>query len=77
MVSETCQQQQLLPRESFRCLTHTPPRLLCCCSGLHLLCVLSCLPQAPYMDAVIKVYCVHTEPNYSLPWQVRHTAAQL
>jgi len=26
------------------------------------------------MDAVIKVYCVHTEPNYSLPWQVRHSA---
>lgn len=22
-----------------------------------------------YMDAVVKVYCVHTEPNYSLPWQ--------
>lgn len=21
------------------------------------------------MDAVVKVYCVHTEPNYSLPWQ--------
>lgn len=21
------------------------------------------------MNAVIKVYCVHTEPNYSLPWQ--------
>ena len=23
----------------------------------------------PFMDAVVKVYCVHTEPNYSLPWQ--------
>ncbi len=21
------------------------------------------------MDAVVKVYCMHTEPNYSLPWQ--------
>jgi len=21
------------------------------------------------MDAVVKIYCVHTEPNYSLPWQ--------
>jgi hypothetical protein len=21
------------------------------------------------MDAVIKVECVHTEPNFSLPWQ--------
>ncbi|KAK8534034.1 hypothetical protein V6N13_028285 [Hibiscus sabdariffa] len=21
------------------------------------------------MDAVVKVFCVHTEPNYSLPWQ--------
>lgn len=21
------------------------------------------------MDAVVKVYCTHTEPNYSLPWQ--------
>lgn len=28
-----------------------------------------CWVQAPYMDAVVKVYCVHTEPNYSLPWQ--------
>ncbi|KAK1267810.1 Protease Do-like 9 [Acorus gramineus] len=24
---------------------------------------------APYMDAVVKVFCVHTEPNFSLPWQ--------
>ncbi|KAG2424070.1 hypothetical protein HYH02_015249 [Chlamydomonas schloesseri] len=24
---------------------------------------------APFMDAVVKVYCMHTEPNYSLPWQ--------
>lgn len=24
---------------------------------------------SPYMNAVVKVYCVHTEPNYSLPWQ--------
>ena len=23
------------------------------------------------MDAVIKVYCIHTEPNYSMPWQRR------
>jgi hypothetical protein len=21
------------------------------------------------MDAVVKVFCVHTEPNFSLPWQ--------
>lgn len=27
------------------------------------------LLQAEIMNAVIKVYCVHTEPNYSLPWQ--------
>jgi len=25
-------------------------------------------PQYP-IDAVVKVFCVHTEPNYSLPWQ--------
>ncbi len=25
--------------------------------------------QVPFMDAVVKVYCVHTEPNFSLPWQ--------
>eukprot|EP00775_Hariotina_reticulata_P011314 gene11314-11464_t len=24
---------------------------------------------APFMDAVVKVFCVHTEPNYSMPWQ--------
>eukprot|EP00959_Pyramimonas_sp_CCMP1952_P472315 9499846-Pyramimonas_sp.AAC.2 len=23
------------------------------------------------MDGVIKVYCIHTEPNYSMPWQRR------
>ncbi|KAL1566215.1 Protease Do-like 9 [Salvia divinorum] len=23
----------------------------------------------PEMDAVVKVFCVHTEPNFSLPWQ--------
>ncbi|CAO1947520.1 unnamed protein product [Urochloa humidicola] len=23
----------------------------------------------PLMDAVVKVFCVHTEPNFSLPWQ--------
>lgn len=27
--------------------------------------------QGRMMDAVVKIYCVHTEPNYSLPWQVR------
>ncbi|KAI9078720.1 hypothetical protein K1719_039307 [Acacia pycnantha] len=26
---------------------------------------------APSMDAVVKVFCVHTEPNFSLPWQRR------
>jgi S1-C subfamily serine protease len=25
--------------------------------------------QEEVMDAVVKVYCTHTEPNYSLPWQ--------
>ena len=24
---------------------------------------------ARVMDAVVKIFCVHTEPNYSLPWQ--------
>ncbi|KAI3941514.1 hypothetical protein MKW92_045295 [Papaver armeniacum] len=23
----------------------------------------------PLMDAVVKVFCVHSEPNFSLPWQ--------
>lgn len=23
----------------------------------------------PAMDSVVKVFCVHTEPNFSLPWQ--------
>lgn len=27
------------------------------------------LKDAPFMDAVVKVFCVHTEPNFSLPWQ--------
>ncbi|XP_072994722.1 protease Do-like 9 isoform X2 [Typha latifolia] len=25
----------------------------------------------PSMDAVVKVFCVHTEPNFSLPWQMK------
>ncbi|XP_031373843.1 protease Do-like 9 [Punica granatum] len=25
--------------------------------------------MVPAMDAVVKVFCVHTEPNFSLPWQ--------
>ncbi|GBG73082.1 hypothetical protein CBR_g12798 [Chara braunii] len=25
--------------------------------------------DAPFMDAVVKVYCTYTEPNFSLPWQ--------
>ena len=25
--------------------------------------------QARFMDAVVKVYCVHSTPNFSLPWQ--------
>jgi len=29
------------------------------------------LPAA-CLDSVIKVYCTHVEPNYSLPWQMRH-----
>lgn len=24
---------------------------------------------APWMDAVVKVFCVHSDPNFSLPWQ--------
>lgn len=27
--------------------------------------------DAPFMDAVVKVYCSHSEPNFSLPWQRR------
>lgn len=27
--------------------------------------------DAPFMDAVVKVFCVHTEPNFSLPWQMK------
>ena len=28
-----------------------------------------CIVQGKFFDAVVKVYCIHTEPNYSLPWQ--------
>lgn len=28
-------------------------------------------PAVAFMDAVVKVYCTHTEPNFSLPWQKR------
>ncbi|CAN1354321.1 Protease Do-like 2, chloroplastic [Linum perenne] len=27
------------------------------------------LQNAAYLNAVVKVYCTHTEPDYSLPWQ--------
>eukprot|EP00271_Cylindrocystis_brebissonii_P001037 TRINITY_DN11285_c1_g2_i3.p1 TRINITY_DN11285_c1_g2~~TRINITY_DN11285_c1_g2_i3.p1 ORF type:complete len:771 (+),score=157.38 TRINITY_DN11285_c1_g2_i3:347-2314(+) len=27
--------------------------------------------EVAVMDAVVKVYCTHTEPNFSLPWQKR------
>lgn len=27
--------------------------------------------DTPFMDAVVKVFCVHTEPNFSLPWQMK------
>jgi hypothetical protein len=27
------------------------------------------------MDAVVKVFCTHTEPNYSLPWQRQRQSA--
>ena len=27
------------------------------------------------MDAVVKVFCTHTEPNYSLPWQRKRQSA--
>jgi len=29
----------------------------------------------PQMDAVVKVFCTHTEPNYSLPWQRKRQSA--
>lgn len=29
----------------------------------------SAVKVVPSMDAVVKVFCVHTEPNFSLPWQ--------
>ncbi|KAG0592789.1 hypothetical protein KC19_1G280900 [Ceratodon purpureus] len=28
-------------------------------------------PDSPFLDAVVKVYCTHTDPNFSLPWQKR------
>jgi hypothetical protein len=34
-----------------------------------------CAPQAPLFDSVIKVFCIHTEPNYSLPWQRKRQAS--
>ncbi|CAO2144641.1 unnamed protein product [Urochloa humidicola] len=31
----------------------------------------------PCMDAVVKVFCVHTEPNFSLPWQQRRQSSSM
>ena len=33
------------------------------------------LCQARVMDTAVKIYCVHTEPNFSLPWQVSPSPA--
>ena len=27
--------------------------------------------ESSFLDAVVKVYCTHTQPNFSLPWQKR------
>ncbi|TMW94423.1 protease Do-like 9 [Solanum pennellii] len=37
--------------------------------GADLAAVAAAAKAAPSMDAVVKVFCVHTEPNFSLPWQ--------
>ncbi|KAL3352339.1 hypothetical protein AABB24_020394 [Solanum stoloniferum] len=37
--------------------------------GAELAAVAAAAKAAPSMDAVVKVFCVHTEPNFSLPWQ--------
>ena len=39
-----------------------------CHSNVQMVKALSDL-QGKFFDAVVKVYCIHTEPNYSLPWQ--------
>lgn len=36
---------------------------------------LDSLEREGRMDAVVKVFCTHTEPNYSLPWQRKRQAA--
>ena len=38
-------------------------------SGVFACSELSSVLQGRFFDAVVKVYCIHTEPNYSLPWQ--------
>lgn len=37
-------------------------------SGDHNLATVSAR-VGPLMDSVVKVFCVHTKPNFSLPWQ--------
>lgn len=37
--------------------------------GAELVAAAAAAKAAPSMDAVVKVFCVHTEPNFSLPWQ--------
>ena len=36
---------------------------------------LDSLEREGRMDAVVKVFCTHTEPNYSLPWQRKRQVA--
>ncbi|EOA16285.1 hypothetical protein CARUB_v10004432mg [Capsella rubella] len=50
-----------------------------CSNGMIVSAITESIPAAPSwetvvkvvpsMDAVVKVFCVHTEPNFSLPWQ--------
>ncbi|PHT26163.1 Protease Do-like 9 [Capsicum baccatum] len=37
--------------------------------GAELASAVAAAKAVPSMDAVVKVFCVHTEPNFSLPWQ--------
>jgi S1-C subfamily serine protease len=77
--SEAGNQRTSSPERSRSRLHHSDTKNGDCSNGMIVSTTTESIPAAPSwetvvkvvpsMDAVVKVFCVHTEPNFSLPWQ--------
>ncbi|KAG7548632.1 PDZ domain [Arabidopsis suecica] len=77
--SEANNQRTSSPERSRSRLHHSDSKNGDCSNGMIVSATTESIPAAPSwetvvkvvpsMDAVVKVFCVHTEPNFSLPWQ--------